>query len=229
MSHFPREEKKMDDDDAQRREASERARRFWNEEFRKGSAPNEWLVPYAAFRDTFRRVCPPSPSILVIGCGTSSLSAELHDDDGSARITSTDISEVAVEAMRAKEAARRPRITWAVADIFGMPHIPTGAFDVVLDKATLDSVLFRQPASQRKSLGAVAVAEIGRVLRPGGVYFVVTPRKRFRAAVPELKRWSRVVNESVTADDLVVVRGTGTVSLERTTVHLMAFVNPVTI
>ena len=129
--------------------------------------------------------------------------------------------------MRRENSRTRPGIVWQVADIFNMPQIPSHSFDIVVDKAVIDSVLFRQPSNQRESLGSAALREIERVLVDSGVYFVVTPRKRFRSMLPGLQQWERLIHESIDDDHLVVVRSESqALSSERKTVWVQAFRKP---
>lgn len=190
---------------AERAAASERARRFWDAEFSREGSIAEWLLPYARWAPLLRSILPPLPSarVLVVGCGLSSLPFDLAAD-GFGHVLATDISKVAVDRMQMMQQQQQTAaaVEFAVADIFSMPQVPSGAFDAVVDKATLDSVLFRQPSYARRSLATIAFAEIGRVLRPDtGVYFVVTPRMRFKLFVPGLPRWRRVLFQAVSPAD----------------------------
>ena len=132
--------------------------------------------------------------------------------------------------MRREHSEKRPGIEWKVADVFGMPEIESSSFDMVVDKAVIDSVLFRQPTNQRKALGETALHEIGRVLRDGGVYFVVTPRKRFRVMMPGLEKWCWIAKKTITVghqDELVIIRSQfQAFSAERKHVFIQAFRKP---
>lgn len=94
--------------------------------------------------------------------------------------------------MREETQEEFPGIKWEVADIFSMPNIPNGHFDVVLDKAVLDSVLFRQPSKIRPKIGKVALVEISRVLKVTGIYFIVSPRRKISSDLPAIKEWTRI-------------------------------------
>ena len=63
-------------------------------------------------------------------------------DAGFLHLTSTDISEVCIDAMRAKHAHSHAHIKWEVADMLQLEQVfAPDSFDVVLDKAGLDALL----------------------------------------------------------------------------------------
>ena len=77
----------------------------------------------------------------MVGCGNSRFSAELHAA-GWADVTSSDFSEVCIEAMREKHRGSGPGLTWVVADMLRLEEsFPEGEFDFVLDKAAMDALM----------------------------------------------------------------------------------------
>lgn len=72
------------------------------------------------------------------GCGNSALSHDLHEL-GYTDVTSIDFSPACIAAMRARY-ARCPGLRWAVMDIRALAF-PDAAFDVVLEKGTLDVLM----------------------------------------------------------------------------------------
>eukprot|EP01096_Ripella_sp_DP13-Kostka_P018224 TRINITY_DN9785_c0_g1_i1.p1 TRINITY_DN9785_c0_g1~~TRINITY_DN9785_c0_g1_i1.p1 ORF type:complete len:228 (+),score=84.72 TRINITY_DN9785_c0_g1_i1:101-784(+) len=111
--------------------------------------------------------------ILVIGCGTSSLSASLYDV-GWKSITNVDFSEVLIEKMRETHAQERPLMRWIAADCRDMNSIESGSFDVVLDKATLDAISCGGEEAVRRTTD-----EVWRVLEAGGLFLLLS-YSRFR-------------------------------------------------
>ena len=81
---------------------------------------------------------PPPLRVIVLGCGTSRLSEMIHNQQGArVAITSTDISGVAVEHMR----ARCPHMVWQQADACNLKRdFPPASFDICIDKGVSDSV-----------------------------------------------------------------------------------------
>ena len=138
------------------------------------------------------------------------------------------ISDVAVDKMRDETQGEYPEIKWEVVDIFSMPNVPSDHFDVVLDKAVLDTVLFRQPSKIRPKVGKVALTEISRVLKGTGIYFVVSPRRRIASDLPAIKEWTRIEYASLEQegdDHISVVAGKCTNFREN--IYVQVFKNPV--
>ncbi|WP_027166995.1 class I SAM-dependent methyltransferase [Mesorhizobium sp. WSM3224] len=94
--------------------------------------------------------------ILDVGCGTGSLTFELAKSAGLAEIRAIDFSPVFVEAARQRNTD--PRVTISQADATALPFAD-GAFDRSLALLVLHFV----PEAGK------AVAEMRRVVRPGGV------------------------------------------------------------
>jgi SAM-dependent methyltransferase len=69
---------------------------------------------------------------LVVGCGNSQLSADLHDA-GFGHVTSVDFSETVISQMRERNEARSSRMQWDVMDVRHMTY-PDASFDAVFDK-----------------------------------------------------------------------------------------------
>ncbi len=125
----------------------------------------EWLADFSAVRPHLEALLPPptgtttttttttttkkkttttqrqQPRIRGGGCGNSRFSAELHAA-GWADVTSSDFSEVCIEAMREKHRGSGPGLTWVVADMLRLEEsFPEGEFDFVLDKAAMDALM----------------------------------------------------------------------------------------
>ena len=90
----------------------------------------------------------------------------------------SDIAPSVVETMRERTAAMRDGLEWVVENALCMPNQPDGSYDAILDKATADAVAC---AGQMPRL----LAEAARVLRPDGVYVLISSlesAKRYFAA-----------------------------------------------
>ncbi|NXE83189.1 EFMT4 methyltransferase, partial [Cochlearius cochlearius] len=110
------------------------------------------------------------------GCGNSALSHDLHEL-GYTDVTSIDFSPACIAAMRARY-ARCPGLRWAVMDIRALAF-PDAAFDVVLEKGTLDVLMVEETDPWDVSPRAAAamrrvLTEVSRVLRPGGCFISIT-------------------------------------------------------
>jgi SAM-dependent methyltransferase len=189
----------------------------------RGEVSNEWYVGYDAIAALLSSVgVEKTSSILVLGCGTSTLGEDLADA-GFVAVTAVDYSENCIDVMRetssrnqarwradavaaagvepdsdddddddgggyrAREdedenadarplsiASRNP-VRYDVVDVTDMDAYGDGAFDVVLDKATLDTMcqLDDDPETEG-SRARRMLRESCRVLRPGGAYVCVT-------------------------------------------------------
>lgn len=106
------------------------------------------LIQFGGFADGER--------VLDAGCGTGCLTLALPGFANFTSITGVDITEPYVEAARSSNTD--PRITFEVGDVLALPY-PDGAFD----RAYSSLVLHFIPDAAR------AVAEMRRVVRPGGM------------------------------------------------------------
>ncbi|NWU73308.1 EFMT4 methyltransferase, partial [Pterocles burchelli] len=123
----------------ERRRYRYRQRRFWDELYRQeGAEPREWLGGLARFLPHLQPELRPGDRILVLGCGTSALSYDLHEL-GYRDVTSIDFSAACIAAMRTRY-ARCPDLRWAVMDVRALAF-PDASFDVVLEKGTLDALV----------------------------------------------------------------------------------------
>lgn len=134
----------------------------------------EWVVGFEEikrFLGAEYTGIPPSISVdeqrvLVLGCGTSTLSKDLVDR-GYGEVVSIDNDAGCIEHM-SRTFGSDARMKWYTYDL--VEHIGdaammgrTESFDVIVDKGTLDAILVE---------GAVCnmLCEVHRFLRPGGVY-----------------------------------------------------------
>lgn len=114
---------------------------------------------YWAYRDAFFALLPPAPArALEIGCGEGRVSRDLRFRGYD--VTGLDLAPTLVEA--ARDAA--PDGAYVVGDAVALPF-DDGDFDIVVSYNSLIDVE-DMPA---------AVAEAGRVLRPGGCFCVCVP------------------------------------------------------
>ena len=106
---------------------------------------------------------PPGSLILEAGCGTGAQTVILARNNPKARLVSVDCSPESLElARRAAAAADLANVRFEIADILRLPF-PDATFDVVFVCFVLEH-LADPPA---------ALAELKRVLRPGGTITVI--------------------------------------------------------
>ncbi len=122
------------------------------------------LRPHPALVDWLRDHPPafPDAPALVVGCGLGD-DAEHVAARGYA-VTAFDFSPTAIRQTRDRFADSR--VDYLVADLFDLPERWSGAFDLVVEIRTLQSM----PADRR----AQAIAAIAGTVAPGGTLFVHT-------------------------------------------------------
>ncbi|XP_054157698.1 eEF1A lysine and N-terminal methyltransferase-like [Oppia nitens] len=147
---------------------------YWNKFFKTRKDSFEWYAECHHLAGLFGRYVKPKDPILVIGCGNSSLSADMYDM-GFTDNTSVDISEVVVEQMRTKynpNDSRRPGLQFHCMDVFDMKFAADRRFAVVVDKGTLDAI-----ASDKQSSATNVCKmfeQIDSVLKPFGRYLCIS-------------------------------------------------------
>ncbi|XP_052014685.1 endothelin-converting enzyme 2 isoform X1 [Apodemus sylvaticus] len=151
---------------------------YWDQRYKDAadSGPYEWFGDFASFRALLEPELCPEDRILVLGCGNSALSYELFLG-GFPNVTSVDYSPVVVAAMRARY-AHVPSLRWEIMDVRSL-DFPSGSFDVVLEKGTLDALLAGEPDPWNVSPEGVhtvdqVLSEVSRVLVPGGRFVSMT-------------------------------------------------------
>ncbi|KAE9370184.1 S-adenosyl-L-methionine-dependent methyltransferase [Stipitochalara longipes BDJ] len=160
---------------------------YWDERYKaeqKGQAElesYEWFRSFHKLKPFFDKNLPPLPSgsnchILHLGCGNSTLTADLHRL-GYTNQTSVDFSQVVIDAMKSKYAQLDTR--WLLMDLREL-ELPDASVDIAVDKSTLDAFLhgslWDPPDDVRTNVGKY-VDEVARVLRPGGLWLYITYRQ----------------------------------------------------
>ena len=133
----------------------------------------EWLLPYeGVLRGTLHEHLahlPRSAPVLELGCGTSSMAAQLHAD-GWSNVLAVDLSRTAVDAARARDEA--PGLRFAVADARDLsPVLSDGSVAAIVDKGTLDAICCGEGFDyEARRVGA----SLTRALRPDGVWCCIS-------------------------------------------------------
>lgn len=112
----------------------------------------------------------PKDTVLITGCGNSSLSADLYDV-GFENITNIDVSEVAIRQMKATN-AHRSNMKFLYMDAMNM-SFDNDSFTVVLDKGTLDALMPDDSPETVENIDKY-FAEIKRVLKFGGRFVCIS-------------------------------------------------------
>lgn len=150
---------------------------FWDRTYAKGSEPLEWYQSYSDIAPLFKRYIPISSRVLMVGCGNAEISEDMVKD-GYNDITNIDNSEVVIEAMQ-KKYENVTQLKYETMDVLDMSPVDDDTFDSIIDKGTLDAIMCVVGGTYNVGL---MMAEVSRVLKPGGVYMLITtgnPESRF--------------------------------------------------
>jgi len=129
-------------------------KRYWDERFelenKNSDGQHEWFSSYSSFRhlifDEVKEI--DVKTILILGCGNSTLSAQISIDFPNAVVTSTDYSEVVITHM-ADTHLQYKNLVWEVADI---RSLPLKKYDVVIEKGVIDALLAGQKSRNLESM-----------------------------------------------------------------------------
>eukprot|EP00746_Dinoflagellata_sp_MGD_P020808 gnl/MRDRNA2_/MRDRNA2_14848_c0_seq1.p1 gnl/MRDRNA2_/MRDRNA2_14848_c0~~gnl/MRDRNA2_/MRDRNA2_14848_c0_seq1.p1 ORF type:complete len:423 (+),score=53.00 gnl/MRDRNA2_/MRDRNA2_14848_c0_seq1:115-1269(+) len=146
---------------------------YWNDKYTKDAKPVEWLDDYGGLRSFVEEVTRGNrnASILHVGCGSSNIT-EMMYDEGYHKIRNIDASAVVIEQMVQRN-RKRPLMTWEVMDSTNMSSLQNETFDLVLDKAMLDTFLEFEKTGVLLTT-ATYLNEVQRVLRPGGWFICIS-------------------------------------------------------
>ena len=128
----------------------------------------DWLEDYKSLKEILKEFCNKESRVLVLGCGNAEFSEEMYDD-GYKQLYNVDISSVVIEQMR-KRNEERDLMTFEVMDVRKLAY-EDDFFDVAIDKSTIDALLCGDEAFLNVAL---MTEEVQRVLRPNGVYMVIS-------------------------------------------------------
>lgn len=151
---------------------------YWNSRYEKSSEPFEWYQSWSRIKMVLVGKVNFQGVALNLGCGNSTLSADLLHENFSL-IKNIDFSDVVINQMKSKYASDK-RLEWDVGDVQKMKY-KKEEFDFIFDKATLDTLICGD--NSNKSVNSVLL-EISRLLKPNGTFIFIsygTPntRKRF--------------------------------------------------
>ncbi len=131
----------------------------------------EWYYQtYDTLKEKIIDYLKPEDQILYVGCGTSKLAEDLYIDE-IRNITNIDFSENAIKIMEDRYKEQKVEMKYIKMNVTNMKEFTNGSFNVVFDKALLDSVLCGENALP---IVDKMINEIYRVLVNGGYYIVIS-------------------------------------------------------
>ncbi|XP_077440182.1 eEF1A lysine and N-terminal methyltransferase [Vanacampus margaritifer] len=142
---------------------------YWERFFKKrGEKSFEWYGDYNKLCGVLHKYIKMQDKVLVVGCGNSELSEQLHDV-GYKHLTNIDISETVVSHMNQRNADRRPDLKFQQVDATQMPY-QDACYQAALDKGTLDAMASEEGGELARNM----LTEVARVLSVGGRYVCIT-------------------------------------------------------
>jgi len=141
---------------------------YWEERYTRDPEPFDWYQRWAGLKDTLLEYVQTNHTILMLGSGNSRLSEEMYEE-GFHNVTNIDISLVVTKAMQEKY-RDKTGMTYQQMDCRAM-EFQDGIFNVVVDKATLDSVLCGEGSTHNAQK---MLQEVSRTLSPNGVYIAIS-------------------------------------------------------
>ncbi|KAG8444983.1 hypothetical protein GDO86_009941 [Hymenochirus boettgeri] len=171
---------------------------YWDGRYLKERGlPNgfDWFGSYRDFKELVKEELLPGTRGLVLGCGNSSLSVDLHEE-GVSPLVSIDYSPICIKEMEQKYAEYQG-MSWLVMDARQL-QFTDGSFDLVIEKGTLDAMMVGERDPWRVSPETVSLidqvlSEVSRVLSPSGCFISVTfspPHFRTRHYAQPSYGWS---------------------------------------
>ncbi|KAM8839308.1 EEF1A lysine methyltransferase 4 isoform 1-T2 [Synchiropus picturatus] len=148
---------------------------YWDERY-KTEVCYDWLGEFSKFQHLLEKHLKKEDSILILGCGNSSMSGDMYSA-GYQSITNIDYSSVCVSNMKDRY-SHCPGMSWLEMDIRQL-SFHDAAFNVVIEKATLDAIMVDEKSPwevspQTSAFIHQALAEVSRCLKPGGLFISVT-------------------------------------------------------
>merc|ERR1712070_79338 len=141
---------------------------YWEDRYTNDKEVFDWYQRYEGIKDIIAAYVSYEAKVLMVGCGNSRLSEEMYEDNIK-DITNIDISDVVIKDMTRKCTAM-DCMRWHCLDVLALPF-GENDFEAVVDKGTLDSVLCGEGSTKNVAL---MCKHISRVLKPGGVYIVIS-------------------------------------------------------
>ena len=133
---------------------------YWNSRYTNETGSFDWYQPWSNLEPILEPILQNKGSALNLGCGNSTMTAELITY-GFQKVVGFDISSVVIGQMKEKYASEA-NIEWVIGDCQKINY-PPASFDVVFDKGTLDSLICSENAAH---IIRSMLSEVSKVLKP---------------------------------------------------------------
>ena len=171
---------------------------FWDERYYVNCEPFEWYHDYNALKGLMEQFMKKDDAILLVGCGTSEMARDMHDD-GYTSVMNVDVSRVCIDEMMTRYASisKLPKkkkkkkgevkekeipkmffaddlggVQWKQADATDLGAVfDDELFDVVVDKALLDALYCSEVPSKKTHK---FLQEMDRITKPTGLFFCLS-------------------------------------------------------
>ncbi|XP_048426251.1 eEF1A lysine and N-terminal methyltransferase homolog isoform X2 [Pyrus x bretschneideri] len=123
---------------------------YWDARYVQEGGSFDWYQRYSSLCPFVRHFIPISSSDLMVGCGNAGNDGKMFSfpvmsedmvKDGYEDIMNIDVSSVAINMMISKY-EHIPQLKYMQMDVRDMSFFPDDSFDGVIDKGTLDSLIF---------------------------------------------------------------------------------------
>lgn len=146
---------------------------YWRSRYSKDTSAFEWFVSLGDVRasnavidQVLKSRIASKARVLEIGCGTSTLSAELWDM-GFRDITACDYQESVIKVQKERQLGTSRKVCYEVQDMRDLRY-QDGVYDLVIEKGAIDALVCSSLDDAKKG-----ASELYRVLRPKVGFVVV--------------------------------------------------------
>jgi len=153
---------------------------YWDKRYteRKEEKRYDWFQKWDDLQEVLKPLIDPSNSILMLGCGNSSLSEDMYNA-GFKSITNIDFSPTIIEQMQRECGELMPEMKWITMNVLDMSALQESSFEIVLEKGTMDALMCEKGDVWELDPKVAAdchkmCTQVSRVLKPGGKFIQIT-------------------------------------------------------
>ena len=162
----------------------------------------EWYQTYETLKEKISDYIKPTDKILNAGCGTSKFAEDLYIDDIK-DVTNIDFSENAIKIMVEYYQEQQVEMNYKKMNVCEMGEFKDKTFDVVFDKALLDTILCGEGALM---VVEKMMKEVYRVLKDEGYYIIISnASEEGRKLMFDKEMWEYTVMEIEKPSKVLVI------------------------